>query len=142
MSEIDEVVTFLRSSSAFHIATVDATGRPRNRPFNVTFECKGHLVFGTGSPKKVYAELVNTPYIEISAFNPSNFSWVRIHGEVKWFDDIEAKNKVFEVMPHLTNVYQSPDNPILKMFYIVGQADFYQQTIPPNPGPSKSIQIN
>jgi uncharacterized pyridoxamine 5'-phosphate oxidase family protein len=138
MAALDEVVTFLRASPAFHVATVDADGFPRNRPFSLVFEYAGHLVFATGSGKKIYAELQNKPYVEISSFDSSNFSWIRIHGEVKWLDDLNAKKKVFEVMPQLTEIYKSAENPVLKTFYIEGKVDFYGS----GPGPSKSIDIN
>jgi uncharacterized pyridoxamine 5'-phosphate oxidase family protein len=57
---------------------------------------------------------------------------------VKWLDDINVKKKVFEIMPELTHMYQSAENPIFKTFYIIGKVDFYGNA----PGPMKSIDIN
>jgi uncharacterized pyridoxamine 5'-phosphate oxidase family protein len=140
MTELDDVIAVLRASHAFHIATVDVDGHPRSRPFNAVLEYEGHLVFGTATPKKVYAELLNNPYVAISAFDAEKFTWIRIHGQVKWLEDIEVKKKVFEVQPHLRSVYQTAENPIMKMFYVEGRVDIY---VGPGSmrGPTRSIEI-
>jgi uncharacterized pyridoxamine 5'-phosphate oxidase family protein len=141
MSVALEIAAFLSATPAFHVATVDADGRPRNRPFGLAINYEGHLLFATGGKKKIYAELQKTPYVEISSFNPSTGQWIRVHGEVKWLDDLAAKKKVFEVMPQLAPIYESPENPDFKIFYVVGKADFYG-TGEPNARPSRSFEIN
>lgn len=142
MSTLQQVIEFLRASPAFHVATVDADHHPRNRPFSLVFNHDDHLVFGTSSVKNIYVELQNNPHIEISSFNNTNFSWIRIHGVVKWLDDVNAKKKVFEIQPHLAEIFKSPENPILKIFYIEGQVDFYGGSGGPLTGPFKSINID
>jgi uncharacterized pyridoxamine 5'-phosphate oxidase family protein len=136
---VEEVVTFLGASPAFHVATVDADGRPRNRPFSFVMEYQGHLFFGTGSGKKFYKELEKNPYVEISSFKADSGEWARVHGKVVFVDDRAGKEKVFVVMPQLANIYQSADNPVLKIFYIEGQADFYK--FGPDPAPYKTVAL-
>jgi uncharacterized pyridoxamine 5'-phosphate oxidase family protein len=141
MTAVDEVAAFLSSTPDFHVATVDADGRPRNRPFGLAVNYFGHLLLATGGQKKVYAELQKNPYVEISSFNASKGLWIRVHGEVKWIDDVEAKKKAFEVLPQLAPIYGSAENPDFKVFYIVGKADFYGGGAPLS-GPTRSLDIN
>jgi uncharacterized pyridoxamine 5'-phosphate oxidase family protein len=133
-----EFAAFLRATPAFHVATVDADGRPRNRPFDLAVNYKDHLLFATGGMKTLYAELLKTPYVEISSFHPSNGQWIRVHGEVKW---LATENKVFEVMAQLAPISGTPGESRLPAFCVVGKADFYG-TGEPNAGPSRSVKIN
>jgi uncharacterized pyridoxamine 5'-phosphate oxidase family protein len=141
MSALDEIIAGLRSSPAFHVATVDAEGKPRVRPFSFVMEYGGHLAFATSSDKKIYAELQKNPYVEIEVFDAANGAWWRVHGKVDWIDDLAAKAKVFEVMPHLQPVYKGPENPVLKVFWVEGTADYYSFASTSGPGPSKSVPI-
>jgi uncharacterized pyridoxamine 5'-phosphate oxidase family protein len=136
---VELVAAFLSASPAFHVATVDAEGRPRNRPFSFVMEYQGHLFFATGSFKKFYKEIETVPYLEISSFKPETHEWVRIHGKVNIVEDKAGKEKVFTVAPMLTSIYQSADNPVLKIFYVEGQADFYK--FGGDQGPYKTIEL-
>jgi uncharacterized pyridoxamine 5'-phosphate oxidase family protein len=136
---VEEVVAFLASSAAFHVATVDADGRPRNRPFSFSMEYSGHLYFCTNNQKKFYKELTKVPYLEISSFNAANGEWARIHGTVHFVEDREGKEKAFTVAPQLAQLYNSADNPIFKIFWVEGQADFYK--FGPDPAPFKTIPL-
>ena len=45
--------------------------------------------------------------------------FLRVTGEVVFDDDnIEAKKKVFEVMPDLLKMYGSAENPAMSVFYL------------------------
>jgi uncharacterized pyridoxamine 5'-phosphate oxidase family protein len=134
----EEVVKFLASAPGFHVATVDADGRPRCRPFNFSMEHKGHLTFCTGGLKKVFSQLSNVPYVEISAFKPDSGEWVRIHGQVRLADDREGKEKCFQIAPMLVGIYQNADNPNFRTFWVEGQADFYSFE---KPDPFKTIKL-
>jgi uncharacterized pyridoxamine 5'-phosphate oxidase family protein len=137
MSAVDEIIAGLRSSPAFHVATVDADGRPRVRPFSFVMEYGGHLAFVTSAGKKVYAELQQNPYVEIEVYDAENRTWWRVHGKVAWIDDLAAKAKVFEVMPELKPLYKGPEDPTLKVFWVEGAADFYKFGAEP-----RSVPIN
>jgi hypothetical protein len=41
-------------------------------------------------------------------------------------------------MPEVSAIYQSPENPIMKVFSVEGQADFYSG-VAPNSGPQKTL---
>jgi uncharacterized pyridoxamine 5'-phosphate oxidase family protein len=105
-------------------------------------EYGGHLAFVTNSQKKIYAELEKNPYVEIEVFDAAKGAWWRVHGKVDWIDDLPAKAKVFEVMPQLQPLYKGPENPILRVFWVQGSADYYDFSSGPNAGPAKSVPIN
>ena len=112
-----EVLSILNDKSAIgYLATVD-DGKPRVRPWGFMFEENGRLYFGTASNKDVYQQLTTVPYIEYSK-TTQNMVWVRVSGEIKFDDDIKKKEKIFELEPMIKNIYQSPDNPIFKIFYL------------------------
>lgn len=124
-----DILNFLAISPAFHIATIDENNLPKVRPFSFVMEWNGKLTFVTNTTKSIYKQLVKKPYIEISSFASSTGEWMRIHGSVKFTNDIEAIKKVFEVMPELKKIYQSENNPTIICFYIdKGEAAKYSFT--------------
>jgi uncharacterized pyridoxamine 5'-phosphate oxidase family protein len=44
--------------------------------------------------------------------------WLRISGDVTFDDGIKSREKCFANYPMLKDIYQSPDNPIFKVFYL------------------------
>ena len=117
-----EVLEILYDQSAIgYLATVD-NGKPRVRPWGFMFEENGRLYFGTASNKKVYQQLVAVPYIEYSK-TTKEMVWARVCGEIRFDDSMPIREKIFERAPMVKQLYQSPDNPIFKVFYLEhGQA--------------------
>ncbi len=112
-----EVLSILNDQSAFgYLATVD-NGKPRVRPWGFMFEENGRLYFCTASNKNVYKQLTTVPYIEYSK-TTKDMVWVRVSGEIQFDEDIKKKEKILELMPFLKERYQSPDNPVFKVFYL------------------------
>jgi uncharacterized pyridoxamine 5'-phosphate oxidase family protein len=137
----DEIAAFIAATPDFYFATVDADNRPRVRPFGLALSYNGHLWFCTNSQKKVYAELEKNPYFEVCSFNSKTGSWIRVSGKaILASDELAVKQKVFEVAPSIAGIYQTPENPIFKVFYVEGQADFYGFGAP-NAGPSKTVPL-
>jgi uncharacterized pyridoxamine 5'-phosphate oxidase family protein len=54
---------------------------------------------------------------------------------------MELKKKLFEVFPALAHVYQSTDNPIIRLFWVVGQVDFYRTGPQASRALFKSIEL-
>jgi len=142
MTGVDEIVAALRSSPAFHIATVSAEGKPHVRPFNFVMEYRGHLAFCTKANKAFYAQLQSNPYVEISVYNDTSSSWWRVHGKVNWIDDHPAKEKVFDVMPWLKGIYEGPNDPLLRVFWVAGAADFYSFANQPENVAVRTVLLN
>lgn len=75
------------------------------------------VFFCTGAQKDVYKQLVAKP---IASFCVENkFSPVlSVNGTVSFVEDMSCKEKAFEILPMLKNLYQDPTNPNFKVFYI------------------------
>ncbi|WP_407311274.1 pyridoxamine 5'-phosphate oxidase family protein [Desulfosporosinus sp. SB140] len=134
---MNEVLSILNDRSAVgYLATVDE-GKPRVRPWGFMFEEKGRLYFCTASTKEVYKQLMAVPYIEFSK-TTKDMVWVRVSGEITFEEDIRMKEKIFEHAPNLKQLYQSADNPVLKLFYLEhGKATIYDFS----PNPPKSFDF-
>jgi len=134
---VKEVVSILNDQSAIgYLATIDE-GKPRVRPWGFMFEENGRLYFCTASTKDVYKQLTTVPYIEYSK-TTQDMVWVRVSGEIKFDDDLKMKEKVFEHAPSVKMIYQSPENPIFKVFYLEhGKASINDFS----PNPPKSFEF-
>lgn len=114
---MDELLKFLEKNPVFYLAT-DDNGQPRVRPFgfHMIFNDKFYMV--TALPKKVCKQLEKNPKIEFCSMAPDTH-FVRVSGEVVFDNDnMDAKKKVFEVMPDLLKMYGSAENPAMSVFYL------------------------
>jgi uncharacterized pyridoxamine 5'-phosphate oxidase family protein len=139
MSDLDEVAKGL--GQAFFIATVDAEGKPRVRPFGLAVPFQGHLWFVTSSEKKIFKELERNPFTEISAFDGAKGEWWRVHGRVHVAHELALKKTIFETAPAMDKLYKGPEDPILKTFWVEGAADLYSFASGPNQGPVRSVPL-
>jgi uncharacterized pyridoxamine 5'-phosphate oxidase family protein len=128
MTAADEVAALISAALDCYLATVDVNDHPRVRPFGPALSLNDHLWFVTEPQKKMYVELQNNPDIEICSYNSKDRMWVRVSGKAVLANDLSVKRKMFENEPELVSVYQNPENPICTIFYIEGQADFYNFT--------------
>ncbi|WP_243372686.1 pyridoxamine 5'-phosphate oxidase family protein [Geotalea sp. SG265] len=113
---MQEVLEMLTIPCFGNLATVE-DGKPRVRPFAFMYEEKGRFYFLTASDKKVYRQLTATPFIEFTKLT-DDMRWVRISGRIAFDDDVQCKEKCFANYPMLKDIYQAPDNPVLKVFYL------------------------
>ena len=114
---MDELLKFLEKNPVFYLAT-DDNGQPRVRPFgfHMIFNDKFYMV--TAFPKKVCKQMEKNPKIEFCSMAPDTH-FVRVSGEVVFDNDnMDAKKKVFEVMPDLLKMYGSAENPAMSVFYL------------------------
>lgn len=81
------------------------------------FEEKGRLYFCTSKTKDAYKQMTAVPYIEYSKTN-KDMVWVRVAGKIEFDEDIKIKEKMFEAVPWLKGLYQSPNNPVFTAFYL------------------------
>ncbi len=88
------------------------------RVFQFLFADGNKVYLGTSSQKPVYEQLQACPYVSFCTF-PANFSPVlSVNGKVTFVDDMALKTRVFDENPTIKNIYKTPDNPTLKLFYI------------------------
>ena len=114
---MDELLKFLETNPVFYLAT-DDNGQPRVRPFGFHMIFDGKFYMVTALPKKVCKQMEKNPKIEFCTMAPDT-KFIRVNGEVVFDNDnMEAKKKVFEVMPDLLKIYKSAENPIMSVFYL------------------------
>ena len=114
---MDELLKFLEKNPIFYLAT-DDDGQPRVRPFGFHMVYDGKFYMVTALPKKVCKQMEKNPKIEFCSMAPDT-KFVRVTGEdVFDNDNMEAKKKVFEVMPDLLKMYGSAENPAMAVFYL------------------------
>ncbi len=114
---MDELLKFLETNPVFYLAT-DDNGQPRVRPFGFHMIFDGKFYMVTALPKKVCNQMEKNPKIEFCTMAPDT-KFIRVNGEVVFDNDnMEAKKKVFEVMPDLLKMYKSAENPIMSVFYL------------------------
>ena len=111
-----EVVTFLRENPMGFLATMEQ-GEPRVRPWGFMYEEGGKFYFCTSNTKEAYRQLTKTPTVEFSAMD-KNMVWVRLRGNITFTDDLVVKGKILSVNSFVKSIYQTPDNPIFKAFYM------------------------
>ncbi len=114
---MEEVYKFLSENTVQYLATVDENGRPRVRPFMMLAIVDGRFYFAVGSGKSVYKELLNNPWLEISASSPT-FDWVRISGRAVFVKDPAFKEKIVEQSDVSGSIYKKGDDPNFEIFYM------------------------
>ncbi len=97
-------------------ATIGENG-PQTRIFQCLWAENNKVFFCTGGQKDVYKQLVSNPSVSYCVEN--KFSPVlSVNGKVSFVEELEYKERAFEVLPMLKNLYQEPTNPNFKVFYI------------------------
>lgn len=113
---MEELMQFLKDNPIFYLATVEGY-MPRVRPFGFAMEYNGKLYFAMGKHRNTYKQLLDNTNIEICTAN-ENGQWIRIRGTVDFDNSIEAKQKAFEQMPHLKEVYNETTGKTLALVYM------------------------
>lgn len=111
-----KVVEFLQANPVQYLATVGRDGKAKCRPFMFSLEKDGKLWFCTNTTKKVYKDMQENPYIEISVSSP-DYAWIRLNGRAVFEDNMEIKEGCL-ANPIVKSQYQTADNPIFTVFYL------------------------
>ncbi|MDR1649374.1 MAG: pyridoxamine 5'-phosphate oxidase family protein [Synergistaceae bacterium] len=109
--------SILKSSPNGVLATQDGQGI-RTRIFQYLFADSNKVYFCTSSEKPVYNQLTSHPKVSFCTY-PADFNPVlSINGKAVFVDDIALKTRVLDENPSIKNIYNTPDNPVFKIFYI------------------------
>ncbi len=108
-----EVYEFLKACGTWYIATEEGD-QPRVRPFGALVEYDGKLYTLTNNTKKVFAQLMANPKVEISGM--ANGKWIRLEAEAVRDDRREARKAVLNASPSLRRMYNEDDG-IVETFY-------------------------
>jgi uncharacterized pyridoxamine 5'-phosphate oxidase family protein len=99
------------------LATQDGD-KVRTRVFQYLFADGNKVYFCTNSEKPVYAQLKANPNVSFCTY-PQNFTpVVSVNGKVVFVEDATLKARALDENPSIKGIYQKPDNPIFKIFYI------------------------
>ncbi len=114
-----EVQEFLKSAGVYYLATVD-NNKPKVRPFGAAEIFEDHLYIQTGKKKDVYKQILNNPYVEISAFKDGK--WIRVSGKLIADDRMEAKKDMLDKNPSLRGMYDENDDNTIVLYFESGKA--------------------
>ena len=103
---MDRVYKFLKEAETYYLATVEGD-QPRVRPFGTVNVFEGKLYIQTGKVKDVSKQIHKNPKVEICAFK--NGEWLRVSGELKEDERIEAKQAMLDAYPSLQGMYAADD---------------------------------
>ena len=106
---------FLKNAKTYYLATVEADGQPRVRPFGTAEIIDGKLYIQTGKVKNVYKQLAANPQAEICAYNGSE--WIRIAGELIPDERVEIKAEMLEKNPSLKSMYKADDDNTIVFYF-------------------------
>lgn len=105
---MNEVYEFIKACGTYYLATVDANGQPRVRPFGTINIFDGKLYIQTGKVKDCSKQIQANPKVEICCFNGG--AWLRLAGELVRDDRIEAKEDMLNKYPDLKAMYSATDD--------------------------------
>ena len=114
MSNVAKVNEFLEKAKVFFFLTTDGA-QPKGRPFGFRLIYEDKLIFGCGTFKNVFKQLVANPKVEILAMAGNEF--MRYDGEAKVVKDDALLAKVREVMPEIMEMYDQ-NSWEMGMFYL------------------------
>ncbi|MDR3129660.1 MAG: pyridoxamine 5'-phosphate oxidase family protein [Tannerellaceae bacterium] len=105
-----EIVDFLKEAGTFFLATTDAGGHPRVRPFGAFAVKDKEFFLATNDYKKVYHQLKGNPRFEICANLPHKQQWLRINGDVVFPEQTEELKTFFlDANPGLKEIYPTEE---------------------------------
>lgn len=124
---MQEVCDFLKKCGTYFLATTDGD-QPRVRPFSTIHIYDNKLYFHTSKIKKVTAQLIKNPKIEISAVLGGQ--WLRLCALAIPDERIEAKQSMLNAYPTLQKNFKANDN-VTQVFYLKNvEAAFFSFTAP------------
>ncbi|MBQ1523450.1 MAG: pyridoxamine 5'-phosphate oxidase family protein [Erysipelotrichaceae bacterium] len=128
MNNLQRTCQFLKECGTYYLATVEGD-QPRVRPFGTVNIFEDRLYIQTGKVKPVARQIFANPKVEICGF--SKGTWIRIAGEMKEDDRVEAKKSMLDNYPSLRAMYDENDDNTLVLYFTSAQVTFSSFTAPP-----------
>lgn len=120
---MNEILDFLNSAGVYYLAT-SVGNIPHVRPIGFAMEYENRLSFATSNNKDMYKQLVENPFIEITAVNADNTT-LRLSGKAIFCTSDDSQCKAIEAMPALGKMYSVGDGQ-LEIYYLENIKAFYQ----------------
>ena len=124
-----EVFEFLKKCNTYYLATVEADGQPRVRPFGTIDLFEDKLYIQTGKVKDVSKQIAANPKVEICAFDGE--TWLRIACTLVRDDRIDAKTHMLDNYPMLKKMYDAADDNTEDLYMRDAAATFSSFTAAP-----------
>ena len=100
------------------IFTTVEDGKPKSRVFQFLFADGKKVYFCTENNKAVYKQIKENPNVSFCTHKP-DFSYVlSISGKATFVNDINLKARTLDEYPALKEMFKTPNNPILELFYV------------------------
>jgi len=116
-----EVYEFLKKVGTYYLGTVD-NNKARVRPFGTIDLFENKLYIQTGKIKEVSKQIHSNPFVEICAFDGDK--WLRVSGELKEDERIEAKKHMLDNYPMLRGMYNELDSNTEVFYFVNATATF------------------
>ncbi len=105
---MEEVFEFIKACGTYYLATVEANGQPRVRPFGTINIFDGKLYIQTGKKKDCSKQIQANPKVELCCFKDG--AWLRLAGELVRDERVEAKEDMLNKYPDLKAMYSATDD--------------------------------
>ena len=112
-----DYAAILKNNPVGVLATQDGTG-VRTRVFQYLFSDDNKVYFCTSNQKPVYNQLQANPNVSFCTYAADFNPVLSVNGKAVFVDDIALKTRALEENPPIKGIYNTPDNPIFKIFYI------------------------
>ena len=123
-----EVLEFLENAGVYYLAT-SKDNKPYVRPFGTVNIFEDKLYIQTGKVKNCYKEIIDNPFVEISAFKDGK--WIRVSGKLIPDDRVEAKKSMLDKYPILRGMYNELDDNTIVLYFDSAIATIYSFTEAP-----------
>ena len=100
------------------IFTTVEDGKPKSRAFKFLFSDGKKVYFSTENTKAVNKQIKENPNVSFCVHKP-DFSYVlSISGKATLVNDVNLKAGTLDEYPALKEMFKTPNNPILELFYV------------------------
>jgi uncharacterized pyridoxamine 5'-phosphate oxidase family protein len=93
-------------------------GKIRTQIITFQFAEGNRVYFCTNSEKPLYRQLLAHPYVSYCTYADQYEPVVSLNGKVVFIEDLALKSRAMGGSANVKRLYQTPDNPIFKVFYI------------------------
>ena len=109
--------SFLKENLNGIFTTVE-DGKPKSRVFQFLFANGKKVYFCTENNKAVFRQIKENPNVSFCA-HKADFSYVlSISGKATFVNDVNLKARTLDEYPALKEMFKTPNNPILELFYV------------------------
>ncbi len=112
-----EIIEFMNSNPASHLATVDGT-RPRVRGMLIYRADEEGIIFHTGASKDLYNQLMKNPDVELCFNNYKENIQIRVSGQAEEVRDIGLKKEIIEARPFMKPWVEQYGEDMLAVFRV------------------------